>query len=342
MVYWYGLARDVAKFVRSCIKCQQNKKFVIPTVPATSFRPESPWDLVAMDIMGPYPKGVNQNYYLLVIVDMFTKYVELFPLRKATSENVVERLWEVCCRWGLPRILVTDNGSQFTSNIYLKWCELLGIQNFHIAVYHSQANITERYNETIKEMINTSIERCKDWDRCLNELAFALRTAVNDSTKFSPAYLNLGRELRTPFHNLLNIDLSNVRPVQDFAKRMAIVQNIARDSILKAQDSYLSQYNKRTKDRCFKVDDLVWYKTRYLADAAKGFTPKLAPKRELCKVVFMVSEHVYDLEREADGFKINKVHVNDLLPFVADESLLSHSPVSSSHCESRPQSTASI
>jgi transposase InsO family protein len=326
MVYWYGLNRDVSKYVKSCEKCQANKNFAIPVAPATSFRPESPWDLIAMDLMGPFPKGVNQNCYLLVIVDMFTKYVEMFALRRATSDKIIEKVWEVCCRWGVPRVIVTDNGSQFTSNIYLQWCQAVGVETFHIAVYHAQANITERYNETIKGMIVATINKCKEWDKSLPELSFALRTAVNDSTKFTPAYLNVGRELRTPFHNLVNLELSNVRPVKELGNRMILIHNIARDNIIKAQEVYLANYNKDTSLRKFKVGDFVWYKTRYLADAAMGFTPKLAPKRELCKVIFVVSETIYDLERKEDGVKVLKVHVNDLLPYIADELRHEYSP----------------
>jgi hypothetical protein len=318
-LYWFGMARDVAKYVKCCLECQQSKNRSIPVAPATSFKPESPWELVSIDLMGPYPKGHFQNQYLLVIVDMFSKYVEMFPLRQATSEKVIEKLWEVFCRWGVPKVLVSDNGSQFISKVYENFCECLGVKAFHIAVYHAQANTTERYNETIKEMIVTAITKCKDWDRYIPELSFALRTSVSDATSFTPAYLNHGRELRTPFDNLVSTDLSSVRPVRDIAERMVFVYNIARDHILKSQNSYLSQYNQRAKMREFTVGDFVWYKKHSLADASKGYTPKLAPKRELCQIVEKVSSTVFDLERVEDLQKITKVHVNDLLPFFSSE-----------------------
>jgi transposase InsO family protein len=320
-VYWFGMHKDVTKYVKCCVQCQESKNYRIPTAPGSSFLPESPWETISVDLMGPYPKGANQNRYLLVIVDIFSKYVEVFPLRAATSEKVVEKLWEVICRWGLPKVIISDNGSQFISRYYLQWCDMNGIQNFHIAVYHAQANITERYNETIKSMIVTTIERCSDWDRHIPELAFALRTSVSDSTKFTPAYLNTGRELRAPFDNLVNISLSTVRPLKDMAKRMAMINNIARDNMLRTIESHLRYYNRGSKLRVFEIGDLVWYRTHYLSDASKGFNSKLAPKRELCRVTAKVSHTVYDLAREEDGQIINKVHVNDLMAFIPDHSL---------------------
>lgn len=320
-IYWFGMRRDVNKYVKSCVKCQECKNYTLPTAPASSFQPESPWEIIATDLMGPYPKGTKQSCYLLVVVDMFTKFVELYPLKKATAEKVIEKLWLwVCCRWGLPRLIVTDNGPQFGSKVYSQWCNMLGIQTFHIAVYHAQANITERYNKTVKEMIVTSINKCKDWDKHLHEIAFALRTAVNDSTKFTPAYLNTGREFRTPFDNLVNIDISSVKLVKNLGSRLTLIQSIARDNILHSQEKYLSYYNHNTKLRSFNVNDYIWYKTHYLSDASKGFNSKLAPKRELCQIVEQISKTVYDIERVVDGQRINKVHVNDLMSFIPDES----------------------
>jgi len=314
-VYWFGMSKDVSKFVKGCRKCQESKVFNIPIAPASSFQPDSPWEVIATDLMGPFPRGHNQNVFLMVVVDLFSKFVELFPLRVAKSEKVVEKMNEVFCRYGLPRVVIVDNGSQYTSKFFVQWCESLGVQVFHIAVYHAQANITERYNQTVKETLLTLISKCKDWDRYLPEVAFAIRSAVNDSTKFSPAYLTYGRELRTPFDNLVNVNLPNIRPVKDLMDRFALVHSIARDNILKSQSVYLSNYNAKARLRDFKPDDLVWYKTHFLADASQGFTPKLAPKRELCKVRCRLSDTVYDLMRVSDGQKINKVHVNDLMEF---------------------------
>jgi transposase InsO family protein len=317
-VYWFGMQKDATKFVRTCVKCQECKNFRFPKAPGSSFHPESPWNVIAVDLMGPYPKGTRQNQYLLVIVDIFTKYVEMFPLRVATSEKVVEKLWEVSCRCGLSRVTIFDNGTQFTSKYYTQWCGMNGIGNFHISAYHAQANITERYNETIKSMIVTTLNECRKWDKHITELAFALSTSCNDSTKFSPAYLNTGRELRTPFDNRVNINLSTIQPLKDMAKRMIFIHNIARDNIFNNQETYLHYYNRGTKLRLFTIGDRVWYRTHHLSDATKKFNAKLAPKREFCCVNEIVSLTVYNLTREEGGQKINRLHMNDLMSLVCD------------------------
>jgi hypothetical protein len=315
--YWFGMRRDVGRFIRACPKCQACKHKPTPTVPATSLMPQSPWDIIAIDLMGPYPRSARQNETLLVVVDMFTKYVELFPLRSATAEKIIDCLRQICFRWGFPRTILSDNGSQFGSNIYLGWCKANYITPFHIAVYHAQANMTERYNETIKQMIVTVIERSRDWEKYLGELAFALRTAVNNSTEFSPAYANLCRELRSPVDNGLQLSFPFPKTISELQSRMTHLRDVIRDNIVHSQDKYLQNYNEGKREHSYEVGDQVWYRTHFLSDASKGFNAKLAPKRELCEVTQKRSSHVQNLRRVEDGQEIRNVHSNDLLPFVS-------------------------
>jgi hypothetical protein len=316
-VYWKNMRKDIVSFVNHCIKCQSAKSARIPPYPASSFVSESPWEVISIDLMGPYPKGSNQSTFLLVVVDLFTKYVELFPLRQAKTNNVTDKLWQVCCRWGVPKVILSDNGTQFTSTHYSDWCKLLGIKPFFISAYHPQANQTERYNQTLKSMIIATLNKCKDWDRHLPELAFALRTAQNDSTKFSPDYLNTGRYFRTPFDNQIDICLPSSREIADMGKRIRTIQCIARDNLQQSRDSYLGHYNIKTKERDIAVGDKVWMKSHFLSDASKGFTSKLAPRREgPFLVTEKLSDRTFNLKSIESGQVVAKVHINELSPYL--------------------------
>jgi transposase InsO family protein len=315
--YWRSMRRDVSSYINRCQKCQVSKILRVPPAPASSFSPESPWEVITVDLMGPYPPGTNQSTYLLVVVDMFTKFVELFPLRKAKTEAVTEKLWLVCCRWGVPKVVLSDNGTQFTSAHYGEWCKALGIKPFYISAYHPQANMTERYNQTIKTMIISTIEQCKHWDRCLPELSFALRTAQNDSTQFSPDYLNTGRIFRTPFDNQMDISLPSSKDVRDMGKRINLIQSIARDNIAHSKEVYLANYNKKAKDRLICVGDKVLLKSHFLSNASRGFSAKLAPRREgPFLVTHKISDTIFDLISEETGQIVRKVHINEITPYL--------------------------
>jgi len=319
-VYWKNLRKDIAHFVNRCQVCQTSKNPRLPPVPAnSSFNSEFPWEVITIDLMGPYPRGCKGHTHILVIVDMLTKYVELMPLRTITSKSILENLWRICCRWGVPRVILSDNGRQFTSNLYIEWCDSLGIKPFYISPYHPQANLTERYVQTVKGMIVSTISRCKDWDKFLPELSFALITSVNDSTLFTPAYLNTGREFRTPFDNQMNLSLcaSSHKDLTDLGRKIDIILQVARDNISSSQETSLSYYNRRTKARHFEIGSKVMLKTHFLSDASKGFSAKLAPKREgPFEVVKVVTDNIYDLVSLSTGQKVFKVHINELSPFL--------------------------
>ncbi len=315
-VYWKGMRNSVQKYIQHCKICQESKAFRIPPAPASGFKCNAPFDLITIDLMGPYTKGRHQSTHLLVCVDYFTRYVELFPLRQTKSEVIISKLWELCCRWGLPKVILSDNATNFTSKLYTDWCVSLGIKPFYISAYHPQANMTERYNQSVKNMIICMSKECKDWDLYINEIAFALRSSPNDSTGMSPAYANFGRELRTPFDNLAQVELAKFKEVQDISKRLVTVHNVLLEQNHDSQVKYLKKLNESSKARCFKTGDLVWLRSHFLSDASRGITASLTKKREgPYKVSSVISQNIYNLEHSETGGKVYKVHINELSPY---------------------------
>ena len=93
-----------------------------------------------MDLNGPLPTSVAGNKHVLVVIDYFTKWAELFALPDATAETVAERLLEdVISRFGMPEYLHTDQGSQFESAVFQQLCTLLGIEKTRTTPYHPQS-----------------------------------------------------------------------------------------------------------------------------------------------------------------------------------------------------------
>ena len=105
--------------------------------------------------------GSEQIFIILCII---TKYVESFPSGKATPEIVISRMWETLCRWGICRTILVDNGTQYTSNSFQEFCHMLKISVFQISAYMAHANMTERYNSTITDIIVTFISNHSEWD----------------------------------------------------------------------------------------------------------------------------------------------------------------------------------
>ena len=215
---------DVFNHVKRCAECQLHK---VPQRAPSGLMGhreiEGPWSTVAADIMGPFPPSKNQNRYLLVFEDLFIKYIEIKPLRKATAVSIMKAFEElIVFKWGSPKYLLTDNGTEFSNNHTTAKLAELGIIQTFIAPYHAQANPVERVNRTLKTMISMFVKNDhREWDTHTPEFAFALNTSVHASTKVSPAFLNFGRNpnnIRTYQHsNNPSFSLSTMRQ-EDWAE----------------------------------------------------------------------------------------------------------------------------
>ena len=201
------MRKDVWHYVRTCSVCQQYKmENTRPSGLLQSTEVPEPGHTVGLDIMGPFPRSKRQNEYLLVVVDYFTKWVEMFPLRDVKTPKLVKVLREeIFTRWGVPKYLVSDRGPQFTSQLLAHLCQTWGSVQKLTTSYHPQTNLTERVNRTLKTMIASYVgDHHQNWDQWLPELRFAINTAQQETTGKTPAELTLGRQLKGPLERLIN------------------------------------------------------------------------------------------------------------------------------------------
>ena len=152
--------------------------------------------------MGPLPKSYGENEHLLVIVDNYSKWTEVFPLKRATGSEVAAVLVrQIFCRFGAPRKLLSDNGTQFTGKDVAAVCENWGAQQIFTTPYHPQTNWVEQQNKVLKSMIRAFVNNDhKTWDIHISEFAFAINTARHETTGLTPGQMMFKRGLRTPIN----------------------------------------------------------------------------------------------------------------------------------------------
>ncbi len=158
----------------------------------------SPMERIAIDIMGPFPVSRNGNRYVLVTMDYFSKWPEVYPIpnqEAGTVENVIVR--EFFCRFGIPMELHSDQGRNFESNLLKEVCMIPGIHKTRTTPYHLQSDgMVERFNRTLVAQLSLFInENQTDWDEQLSTVLLAYWTAVHKSTGQTPAKLMMGHEL---------------------------------------------------------------------------------------------------------------------------------------------------
>ena len=136
-----------------------------------------PFERMAMDIIGPLPRSRSGCRYVLVLCDYATRYPEAVALKSIDAETIAEELIKVFARVGIPKELLTDQGTNFTSQLLAEVYRLLHVKALRTTPYHPQTDgLVERFNKTLKEMLRkTADEEGKDWDKLLPFVLFAYR-----------------------------------------------------------------------------------------------------------------------------------------------------------------------
>lgn len=285
--YWPGMMRDVIRHVRHCETCQRVKSEQLPPIGMMGRRiVDEPWSVVAADIMGPLPRSHSGFCYVLVIQDLFTKWVECCALRKANGKRIGEALEDlVFSRWGTPQVLLTDNGTEFANNHLDVIARTRGIHRSFAPPYHPQANPVERVNRVLKTMMVSFIENDhKAWDEHLPEFRFAYNTAHHSTINNTPAFLNLGREPKP--HNFYRrreegeLEIEPLPP-EEWSTRMQELESVrvrVTHDLEEAYQRQSAQYNKHRRDETFAKGELVLKRQRVLSSAANSIAAKLTTR----------------------------------------------------------------
>ncbi|XP_054259626.1 uncharacterized protein K02A2.6-like [Macrosteles quadrilineatus] len=157
--------------------------------------PHGPWERIHMDFFGP----INNQMYLIVI-DAYSKFIEVVPMRSITAVSVIYQLRQIFARYGLPHSAVTDNGPTWTSHEFASFLKLNGVNHCLTAPFHPATNgAVERAVQTVKKSVKIALKQGNDVNLAILRFLFDYRNSTHCSTCKSPAELMFGRKLRTRF-----------------------------------------------------------------------------------------------------------------------------------------------
>ena len=329
--FWNTLKSDVSRYVRECRVCGAQK---VPADQRAGLMGrqklvEFPFQLVSVDLIGPLPRSKRGFSWLIVLTDWYTKFVLVKPLRRATAQEVTEFMErEVFLMFGIPEIVMCDNGVQFVSGLFKRLMSDYGIKKcWYNAKYHPQVNFTERVNRVITTAIRSYIgnQPHYTWDEKVFHIASAIRSAVHEVTGYAPNHLVFGRDLpnsgssyRGHPEDVIVVDNTKLK---EWSQKLLALDAAKREIKSGLDKAYLRNkrhYDMRKRSYSFEVGDLVWKRNLVLSNAAMGFAAKLAPKRILCRVSVKRSSLVYELV-DLDGRDQGAWHIKDLSPFLGTE-----------------------
>ncbi len=266
--YWPGIKREVAEWCRSCDVCQKAGKpnQTIKNAPLTSVPIfEEPFERIIIDVVGPLPRTANGNEYIFTMMDAATRFPEAIPLRNVKSRTIAREMIKFFTKFGLPKEVQSDCGSNFTSLIMQQILEEMDIKQIHSSPYHPQSQgALERFHQTLKSTLRKFCEeQKKDWDIGLPLVLFAVREVPNESLGFSPFELLFAHDVRGPLRMIEQTwrAREEVKPclktVSDMKERLKKAWEIAGANMKSSQMKMKEQYDKKSKQRSFSPGDEV-------------------------------------------------------------------------------------
>ena len=279
--FWPKMYMDVQHWCLSCEHCAMKKSpKQRQTAPLLPIPVEAPFEKVSCDISGPWPVTHNNNRYILVFVDMCTKWTEAFAIPNIEAKTVAEIFVnEIVSRHGAPRVLLSDRGSNFLSSLFREVCFLINTEKIFTSGYRPQTNgLVERFNGTLAQSLSMYVSsNQKDWDEHLNSVLFAYRVSPSEVTGESPFYMLYGREPLLPMDTALLPPREMSPLVAEHRARVVEhverVRRIAAENTQRAQQKMKELHDLQAVPPPFALGDKVWV---YTPKNRKGLSKKLA------------------------------------------------------------------
>lgn len=265
--FWPNMKRDIVSWARLCTDCQQSKiSRHVQKLPEVISPPDGRFDHVHIDIIGPLP--VCQGFsYCVTFIDRFSRWAEAFPIEQQTADTVAKIFYTGwICRFGTPKVITTDQGSQFESTLFKALLKFTGCERRRTTAYHPASNgLIERWHRSLKSAIMCHNSRF-NWVDTLPTVLYGLRTCIREGLNSSAAEYLYGIPIRVPGEFFTHNDFSpNPQPfLEVFREQMRELKPVP------------TTHNYKRKPFCFK--DLA-----------------------TCSHVFLRSENTHSLERPYTG-----------------------------------------
>lgn len=215
-VWWPKLDTDVEAYVKKCRGCTLVAVQDAPEPMMRKEMPTGPWEDIAIDFLGPLPEG----QHLFVVVDSYSRYLEVCEMTNTESKETIQHLLEIFGRYGVPSLIKADNGPQFSSEEFKRFCQEYGIQLVNTIPYWPQMNgQVERQNRSILKRLRIAQELGKDWRKELREFLLVYHSTNHSTTGEAPSKLMFGRRIKGRLPRVpASIDDESVRDFDNLQK----------------------------------------------------------------------------------------------------------------------------
>lgn len=272
--YWHNMNKDIAQYIKDCTICEKTKvtKKTHSDMVINS-QASKPMERVYIDLCGPLPTNSNplctdpmcpyseQTKYIFTAVCDLTKYLIAVPLPDATALSSARAFVDnVILKHGFPDSILTDNGSNFISELFTEVTRLLKVKKLLTTPYRPSTNLVERQHRTLNQYLRafTSSEP-EEWPRYLKYATFTYNNTPNSVTKYSPHELIYGYpiEIPTKFKTKQGPSYTYGNLLNELNHGLRYKHSVAEKRLIESKEKNKIYYDKNSNPLKLKVNDLV-------------------------------------------------------------------------------------
>ncbi|GFT97087.1 hypothetical protein TNCV_177131 [Trichonephila clavipes] len=300
---------DNIQTLKSLLEKQESEEFLSEMVYSTTnkktgkkegflnpiFKESIPLSTYHVDFIGPLPSKNKSYQHIFTVVDEFTKFTWLYPVKTVSAESAIEKLKQQQKTFGNPIRIISDRGSAFTSKLFNDYCDEQNIQHLQIAKGVPRGNgQVERIHQTlIPVLTKLSLDDSTKWYKYVDRLQRILNSTISRSTKWTPFELLVGIKMRNK-EDILIKDLLLEEMAKELLEQREFLRNDAKKNIETLQSENRKTYNRRRKKASLYKGDLVAIQRTQFGAGLK-LRPKFLGPYKVTKV------------NSKDGYEVEKV-----------------------------------
>ena len=283
--YYPKLAKMVRQRLSTCDSCQRNKVSNQTCFSEMqNYLPEKPNEILSIDFYGPLPSSKGGFKYILSTIDTFSKFVVLYPLRRANTKAVISKLSkDHFPKYGKPLKIITDHGTQFTSPQWSNFLKETSIQQVFSSIRHPQGNIVERIHRELSRFFRSLVkENHSSWWSWIKIIESCMNETHHETTEFTPIEVHLHKKPKQAWENWLNFPPND--PKINYERKLEMAkENISKKGLKRA-----AKFNRDHRLTALKEGDTVLVKAINESDA----------KRKILKKFLQIYEGPYQVKKQ--------------------------------------------
>ena len=255
---WNSMQTDIRSFIKHCIRCQELKPQLHPTrTTITHVQASHLRELIACDILGPYPRGKDGSSFIFTVMDVYSKYLVAYKMRSAKTRSIIRCLKMYFMHHGIPTAILSDNGPQFRCSEYREFVASYNITAKYTSVYHPASNPIERKHRDLVHLFRCFCNEDHTlWSTILEDLVYILNNTYSEGVDNIPAELFLNTKANKCIFQYLG--LNDLLPSDDSWPQRRIL----------TEPTSPARSKRKIKTQ-IQQNDLVFVRTHYKSEKPK-------------------------------------------------------------------------